>query len=120
MTVVTPKFGMGASVLRLEDNRFLRGNGRYTDDIAPEACCMAMSCVRRSPRRRFSISIDAARDAPGVHLVLTGEDLAHLADVAVGRHAEAARRHPRSDARHPDPVPRPGAICRRRRGLRRG
>jgi carbon-monoxide dehydrogenase large subunit len=36
MTVVTPKFGMGASVLRLEDNRFIRGAGRYTDDIAPE------------------------------------------------------------------------------------
>ena len=35
MTVVTPKFGMGASVLRLEDQTFITGKGRYTDDIAP-------------------------------------------------------------------------------------
>jgi carbon-monoxide dehydrogenase large subunit len=35
MTVVTPKFGMGASVLRLEDPAFITGKGRYTDDIAP-------------------------------------------------------------------------------------
>ena len=36
MTVVTPKFGMGASVLRVEDQAFITGQGRYTDDIAPD------------------------------------------------------------------------------------
>ena len=36
MTIVTPKFGMGASVLRVEDQTFITGHGRYTDDIAPE------------------------------------------------------------------------------------
>jgi carbon-monoxide dehydrogenase large subunit len=41
MTVVTPKFGMGASVLRLEDKPSSLG-GRYTDDITPEARFMAM------------------------------------------------------------------------------
>jgi carbon-monoxide dehydrogenase large subunit len=46
MTVVTPKFGMGASVLRLEDQTFITGKGRYTDDIAP-----AMSCARPSRMR---------------------------------------------------------------------
>ena len=27
------RFGIGQSVTRVEDPRFLRGNGRYTDDI---------------------------------------------------------------------------------------
>ena len=36
MTVMTPKFGLGASVLRTEDNAFITGKGRYTDDISPD------------------------------------------------------------------------------------
>ena len=36
MTVATPKFGMGAAVLRVEDSAFITGKGRYTDDIQPE------------------------------------------------------------------------------------
>lgn len=39
MTVVTPKFGMGASVLRREDQAFIKGEGRYTDDISPAGLC---------------------------------------------------------------------------------
>ncbi|MGE0281243.1 MAG: xanthine dehydrogenase family protein molybdopterin-binding subunit [Rhizobiaceae bacterium] len=85
MTVVTPKFGMGASVLRLEDNRFLRGAGRYTDDIAPEG--LLHGYVLRSPiakARIKSITAHAAREAPGVHLVLTGADVAHLKPLQSG------------------------------------
>jgi carbon-monoxide dehydrogenase large subunit len=79
MTVVTPKFGMGASVLRLEDEAFITGKGRYTDDISLEGTLHGF--VLRSPVAKAkiaSISADAARQAPGVHLVLTGEDVAHL------------------------------------------
>ena len=79
MTVVTPKFGMGASVLRLEDDAFITGCGRYTDDISPEG--VLHGYVLRSPMAKAairSISADAARAAPGVHLVLTGADVAHL------------------------------------------
>ena len=36
MTVLTPKFGMGASVLRKEDDAFITGRGRYTDDVPAE------------------------------------------------------------------------------------
>ena len=73
MTVVTPKFGMGASVLRREDQAFIKGEGRYTDDIRPEG--LLHGYVLRSPvaKAGFTIgSLDAARAAPGVHLVLTG------------------------------------------------
>ena len=73
MTIVTPKFGMGASVLRLEDQRFITGKGRYTDDISLAGTLHGY--VLRSPvaKARISLgSVEAARAAPGVHLVLTG------------------------------------------------
>jgi aerobic carbon-monoxide dehydrogenase large subunit len=79
MTAMTPKFGMGASVLRLEDDAFITGRGRYTDDVAPEGVLHAY--VLRSPmaRARFKIGdLEAARSAPGVHLVMTAADVAHL------------------------------------------
>jgi len=82
MTVATPKFGMGASVLRLEDPTFITGKGRYTDDIAPEGTLHGY--VVRSPfaNARFTVtSTEAAKAASGVHLVLTGADLAHLRDL---------------------------------------
>ncbi|WP_157015110.1 xanthine dehydrogenase family protein molybdopterin-binding subunit [Mesorhizobium xinjiangense] len=85
MTVLTPKFGMGASVLRVEDAAFITGKGCYTDDIAPEG--VLHGYVLRSPvaNARFTISsLDEARSAPGVHLVLTGADTAHLGDLKSG------------------------------------
>ncbi|TKT81252.1 xanthine dehydrogenase family protein molybdopterin-binding subunit [Aquamicrobium sp. LC103] len=85
MNVMTPKFGMGASVLRKEDDAFITGRGRYTDDIAPAGTLHGY--VLRSPvaKGTFSIaSTEAARAAPGVHLVLTGADLAHLGDLKSG------------------------------------
>lgn len=84
MTVITRKFGVGASVLRREDDSFIRGRGRYTDDIVPEG--VLHGYVLRSPvaKGRFTIgSLEAAREAPGVHLILTGEDVAHLKDLQV-------------------------------------
>jgi carbon-monoxide dehydrogenase large subunit len=79
MTVFTPKFGMGASVIRLEDKAFITGKGRYTDDIAAPG--MLHGFVLRAPvaKGAFTIgSTEAALAAPGVRLVLTGKDLAHL------------------------------------------
>ncbi|MEP1518590.1 MAG: xanthine dehydrogenase family protein molybdopterin-binding subunit, partial [Nitratireductor sp.] len=79
MTVLTPKFGMGASVLRVEDAAFITGKGRYTDDIAPEGALHGY--VLRSPMANAGFTMgatDAAKAAPGVHLVLTGADVAHL------------------------------------------
>ena len=45
--MTTPKFGMGASVLRKEDNAFITGRGRYTDDISPPGTLYGY--VLRSP-----------------------------------------------------------------------
>lgn len=79
MTVMTPKFGLGASILRTEDNAFITGTGTFTDDIQPQNTLHGY--VLRSPvaNAAFSVgSVDAAMAAPGVRLVLTGADLEHL------------------------------------------
>src|SRR5713101_1969799 len=71
------KFGIGQSVRRLEDPRLLTGGGRYTDDTRLEGHA-ARAYVLRSPHAHADIkSIDtsAARKAPGVLLVFTGEDV---------------------------------------------
>lgn len=79
MPVTRQKFGIGASALRLEDDRFIRGKGCYTDDLSPEGVLHAH--VVRSPYANAAISIksvEAARAAPGVRLVLTAHDIPHL------------------------------------------
>jgi len=65
----------GERVARVEDDRLLRGNGRYTDDLDSGAL---HGCFVRSPyahARVISIDADAARMAPGVHAVFTARDL---------------------------------------------
>ncbi|MCO4055080.1 MAG: xanthine dehydrogenase family protein molybdopterin-binding subunit [Bosea sp.] len=69
--------GIGASVKRKEDHRFITGAGRYTDDINRPG--QAHAYFLRSPHAHATIKgIDAsaARAMPGVLAVLTGEDLA--------------------------------------------
>jgi carbon-monoxide dehydrogenase large subunit len=71
------KFGKSQPVVRVEDQRFLTGQGRYVDDIAPDGALYAH--VLRSPVAHGKISeldVAGARDVEGVHLVLTAEDLA--------------------------------------------
>jgi len=65
------KFGKSQPVPRREDPRFLTGAGRYVDDIAPGDALYAV--FLRSPVAHADIAgldLDAARAAPGVHLVL--------------------------------------------------
>ncbi|MGH6945485.1 MAG: xanthine dehydrogenase family protein molybdopterin-binding subunit [Geminicoccaceae bacterium] len=70
------KFGVGQSVRRTEDQRFITGSGRYTDDINLEG--QAYGYVLRSPEahaRIASIDISAAKAAPGVLAVITGKEI---------------------------------------------
>ncbi len=79
MITSPPKFGMGASALRLEDGAFITGKGNYTDDMQVEGALHAY--VLRSPiakARITAMSVDEAAAAKGVHLVLTAKDLTHL------------------------------------------
>jgi aerobic carbon-monoxide dehydrogenase large subunit len=69
--------GIGHSVKRKEDDRFIRGRGNYVDDVnLPGTLHMA---VLRSPfahARINSIDASAAEALPGVVAVVTGELLA--------------------------------------------
>ena len=70
------RVGVGQSAERVEDDRLLRGRGRYTDDInLPD---QLHGCVVRSPHPHARIAgIDAALAlaAPGVVAVFTGADV---------------------------------------------
>ena len=69
--------GIGASVRRVEDKRFLTGRGRYTDDIDQPRQLYAW--MLRSPHAHARINgVDtaAAARAPGVVAIFTGADMA--------------------------------------------
>ncbi|MDJ0942005.1 MAG: xanthine dehydrogenase family protein molybdopterin-binding subunit [Kiloniellales bacterium] len=71
-----PDTGIGASVRRKEDQRFLTGKGRYTDDLNRPGQVHAVFV--RSPHAHAtvaSIKTDAAAAAPGVIAVFTGKDM---------------------------------------------
>ena len=66
---------IGKSVKRREDNRFLTGKGKYTDDIKLPG--MTHLAFVRSPYAHAkinSITTEAAAKAPGVVAVFTGND----------------------------------------------
>ena len=68
--------GIGASLPRLEDQRFITGRGKYTDDIHRPGQVYAYilrSNIAHGELRR--INCEAAKRAPGVLAVLTGADL---------------------------------------------
>ncbi len=69
--------GVGASVKRKEDNRFITGKGRYTDDINLKG--QAYAVFVRSPHAHAeikSINTKKAAGMPGVLGVFTGSDVA--------------------------------------------
>jgi carbon-monoxide dehydrogenase large subunit len=71
------KFGIGQSTRRIEDPRLLTGGGRYTDDTKLQGKA-ARAYVLRSPHAHAvirKIDVAAAKKAPGVLLVLTGDDV---------------------------------------------
>jgi aerobic carbon-monoxide dehydrogenase large subunit len=71
------KFGTSQSVLRKEDLRFLRGEGRYMDDLRPEGALHAVFLRSTVAHARLgAIDTAAAEAMPGVVAVFTAADLA--------------------------------------------
>lgn len=69
--------GIGAKQSRLEDEALLRGLGQYADDL-PVAPGTLEAAVLRSPHAHARVLAVDSSDAlalPGVHAVLTGEDV---------------------------------------------
>jgi carbon-monoxide dehydrogenase large subunit len=70
------KFGVGQSVKRTEDIRFITGQGQYTDDLRFDN--ETFGCFHRTPHghaKIISVDISAAKEAPGVVAVLTYADI---------------------------------------------
>src|SRR6202022_1398839 len=69
--------GIGESIKRKEDGRFLRGKGNYIDDLTLPG--MLHMAILRSPHahaRIKSVDTSAAGSMPGVIAVVTGEVMA--------------------------------------------
>jgi carbon-monoxide dehydrogenase large subunit len=72
---------IGTPLPRAEDERFLKGEAQYVGDMTLPAMLHA-AFVRSlyAHARVVGIETEAARARPGVHVVLTGADLADLVD----------------------------------------
>ncbi|GAA4856183.1 xanthine dehydrogenase family protein molybdopterin-binding subunit [Actinomycetospora corticicola] len=72
---------LGTAVRRVEDPELIRGHATYVDNIVPPGALHVVFV--RSPlahARLEGVSVDKAREAPGVVAVLTADDLVDLPD----------------------------------------
>ena len=73
---------------RVEDDALMRGAGRFVDDARVPG--QAYAYFHRSPHAHakiLSVDVEAARNAPGVKLVLMAADMAAANVTSVARHA---------------------------------
>lgn len=69
--------GIGASIKRKEDRRFLLGKGNYTDDVTlPNQSYAVFVRSMYAHAKVNKVDAEAARKADGVLAVLTGDDVA--------------------------------------------
>ncbi len=97
-----PFEGIGASVRRKEDLRFISGHGHYTDDINRHGQTYAY--IRRSDRPHANIiSIDtaAAMASPGVVAVYTSTDLEAIGGLPCGWQIHSKDGTPMAEPKHP-------------------
>jgi carbon-monoxide dehydrogenase large subunit len=102
MNVVQPFEGIGASVRRKEDFRFLQGRGMYTDDINRPGQTHAF--ILRSPHAHATINgIDtaAAKAMPGVLAVFTSADMAAIGGLPCGWQIHNKDGSPMAEPKHP-------------------
>ena len=70
---------VGRSLLRVEDEALLRGEGRFLDDLLPVPhACHAAIVRSQLPHARIAVDPAAALELPGVVGVLTGDDVRAL------------------------------------------
>src|SRR5262245_30560497 len=76
-------FGIGRPVLRVEDERLLRGGGRYVSDLIATSSALRMKVLRSPHAHARLVAIDAsiARTMPGIVAVLTAADLEGIKDL---------------------------------------
>src|SRR4051794_13675209 len=79
-----------------EDRRFVAGQGRFVADVALEGMLhVAVLPSQHAAARIVSIDASAALAMPGVHYVLTGDELAAATDPLMnGLDTPRVKRHP--------------------------
>jgi aerobic carbon-monoxide dehydrogenase large subunit len=77
------RVGIGRPAARLEDERLLRGSGRYVSDLIATSDALRVKVLRSPHAHARIVAIDAtvARTLPGVAVVLTADDLAGIGDL---------------------------------------
>src|SRR5690349_15373436 len=76
---MTMKFGFGQPLKRKEDDPLLRGAGRYIADVGPANPFHAVMVRSPHAHARFRIvNLAHVKAVPGVRLILTAADVAHL------------------------------------------
>ncbi|KIC21710.1 xanthine dehydrogenase family protein molybdopterin-binding subunit [Leisingera sp. ANG-Vp] len=96
------KFGKSQPVKRVEDTRFLTGQGRYIEDAAPTGSLRAW--VLRSPVAHgmiAALNVEDARECDGVHLVITLADL-EAAGIDVSMDGATVKNRDGSDGASPE------------------
>ena len=97
-----PFEGIGASVRRKEDLRFLSGHGHYVDDMnRPGQLHAVMKRSDRPHARLISIDTSAAKAAPGVVAIYTGADTSALGSIPCGWLIHNKDGSPMAEPRHP-------------------
>jgi aerobic carbon-monoxide dehydrogenase large subunit len=94
--------GIGAAVKRREDFKFLKGAGRYTDDMnLPNQTYCAFLRSPLAHARIRGIDVSAARTAPGVVAVLTSADLDGIGGLPCGWLVTGKDNKPMVEPKHP-------------------
>src|SRR5262245_63620606 len=81
--LTTDNVGIGRAVPRLEDERLLRGGGRYVSDLIATSRALRVK-VLRSPHahaRILEVDVTAVRTLPGVVDVLRANELTNISDL---------------------------------------
>ncbi len=93
---------IGEAVRRVEDRRFITGQGKYTDDIKLPG--MVYAYIIRSPHahaRIKRIDVSAAKAMPGVVDVITGEDVKDVNGLPCGWQVNFRNGDTMKEPKHP-------------------
>ena len=93
---------IGEAVRRVEDRRFITGQGKYTDDIKLPG--MTYAYIIRSPHahaRIKRIDVSAAKAMPGVIDVITGEDVKDINGLPCGWQVNFRNGDSMKEPKHP-------------------
>ena len=96
----TEATGIGASVRRKEDYRFLTGQGNYTDDINRPKQTYAYILRSREAHAKITVKTDTAKQATGVVAIFTGDDM-QVGSIPCGWQVDSKDGTPMREPEHP-------------------